>query len=189
MIKSLAELKEHAARIEPAKDIEVYVGAGTCGIAAGALDDEAALKEELTKLGLNVPVHHTGCAGLCFAEPLIEVREKGKSRVWYSGVDAAKAREIAAKHIANKEPLSDAIKEDGGLFEGQTRVALRNCGLIAPECIDDYIAVRGYEALGKAIFEMTPESVVGEIKQSGLRGRGGAGSDGFEMGVYGKSRR
>ena len=160
--------------------ITIMVGMGSCGIAAGAKDAYDAFVEELAKAGLDdVVIKKTGCIGLCYSEPNAEVAVPGMPRVLYGNVDCAVARDIVKKHIIGKTPLEgpNALRsgENIEIDEKQQRIVLRNCGVIDPENIDDYIRREGYCAIEKALFEMSADDVLGELKTSGLRGRGGAG--------------
>ncbi|MDR0272421.1 MAG: NADH-quinone oxidoreductase subunit NuoF [Clostridiales bacterium] len=139
----------------------------TCGIAAGAEAVFDALNDEISKQGNeDIVVVPTGCVGMCYAEPFVEIKKPGEPPVFVSGANAATAREIVNKSSG------DLPKKDYGK---QVRIALRNCGVIDPTKISDYIAVGGYEALVKTLTELGREGVIDEIKKSGLRGRGGAG--------------
>ena len=163
---------------------KILVGMSTCGLSAGARDTY----EELERCVAGNPAHEltfTGCIGMCYREPLVEINEHGQ-RTIYGDVDVARAREINEQHLQNGKILEDYVvyTEDasgrkGGVEEPfltqQSRIVLRNCGSINPESIDDYVATGGYEATRKALTAMTPEQVVEEVKGSGLRGRGGAG--------------
>ncbi len=164
---------------------QVFVGMGTCGLSAGAqavynrLKDLSAQNPEACKLEI------TGCIGMCFREPLVEVRENG-TRVIYGDVDPDRAGEIFERHVRGGEVLADGviyrIKADGtqdgaeiAFMDPQERIVLRNCGTINPESLAEYEERGGYTALAKALEEMTPEEIIEEMKASGLRGRGGAG--------------
>ena len=126
----------------------------------------------------------TGCFGLCEAGPIVIVYPEG---TFYSKVQVSDAVRIAEEHLLKGRIIKDLLfkeaLEEGEIkavnevefYAKQTRVALRNCGNINPENIDEYIAHDGYRALGKALTEMTPEQVIEEVKKSGLRGRGGGG--------------
>ncbi|MCL2225344.1 MAG: NADH-quinone oxidoreductase subunit NuoF [Defluviitaleaceae bacterium] len=109
---------------------------------------------------------------MCYAEPLVEIKKQGKPSVFVSGADAETARKVVAEYLDGGD--SSAVLPDTR-GDKQTRIALRNCGVIDPTKIDDYIAVGGYEALAKVLTEMGREGVISEMKKSGLRGRGGAG--------------
>ncbi len=172
----------------------VRVGTGLCGQAAGALDVLDAIKTEAERLEIDVTVDEVGCLGMCYAEPLVDVQLPGDSRVFFQNVTPDDVTSIVESY-AGKGEMPDA-KPFGYLgataVEGvidlatlpmmqlQERIALRNAGTIAPGDIFQYIANGGYAGLNKALFEMDPESVIKEMIDSGLRGRGGAG---FPTGV------
>ena len=131
-----------------------------------------------------VKVVKTGCFGLCEKGPIVVVYPEGAT---YSRVTPEDVKEIVEEHLVKgrivkklllgdkeAEDVSKAL-EDIGFFKRQHRIALRNCGVINPENIDEYIARDGYRALGKAVTEMTPTQIIDTIKKSGLRGRGGGG--------------
>lgn len=131
-----------------------------------------------------VKVIHTGCFGLCEKGPIVVIYPEGAT---YSRVTLEDVKEIVEEHLVkgrivkrlllgdkDAEDVSKAL-EEVGFFKHQVRVALRNCGVINPENIEEYIARDGYRALGKVLTEMTPEQVIDVMKRSGLRGRGGAG--------------
>ncbi|WP_312693871.1 NADH-quinone oxidoreductase subunit NuoF [Caproiciproducens sp.] len=145
------------------------------------------LKEEIAVRGLDkeVNVVRTGCFGLCALGPIMIVYPEGS---FYSRVTPEDVPEIVEEHllkgrIVKRLLYQETVVDDNTIkslnhtpfYEKQHRVALRNCGVINPECIDEYIAVDGYTALGKVLTEMTPEQVIDVVKASGLRGRGGAG--------------
>lgn len=143
------------------------------------------LKDELKAHNLDkeVEVIQTGCFGLCQKGPIVIIYPEG---TFYSHVQPSDFKEIIEKHIIGKEIVDrlvlDEIKADpnDGLnklefYKKQKRNALGNCGLIDPECIDEYLALDGYEALHKVLTSMTQDEVIQEILDSGLRGRGGAG--------------
>ena len=150
------------------------------------------LKEEIQAHGLEkeVNVIRTGCFGLCALGPIMIVYPEG---AFYSMVKPDDVPEIVEEHllkgrIVKRLLYQETVMDDNSVkslnettFYGkQRRIALRNCGVINPENIDEYIAVDGYQALGKVLTEMTPQQVIDVIKASGLRGRGGAG---FPTGV------
>jgi len=131
----------------------------------------------------NVRVVQTGCFGLCAKGPIVIVRPED---VFYSLVKPEDAEEIIEKHIIGGEIVerllckdvdNSVVKklDDLSFYKKQKRIALKNCGVIDPENIEEYIAFDGYKALEKVLFEMNPDSVIQTIKDSGLRGRGGAG--------------
>ncbi|MHB8936260.1 NADH-quinone oxidoreductase subunit NuoF [Rectinema subterraneum] len=143
------------------------------------------LIKEAEALGVScdVQVVKTGCFGFCEKGPIVKVLP---SESFYVEVKPEDAREIIAEQVVKgrevtrllyrKDKKSDTAKlEDIEFYQKQLRIVLRNCGVINPESIDEYIARDGYKALEKALFEMTPEEIIAEVKASGLRGRGGAG--------------
>jgi len=174
-------------------EIRVFVSMGTCGIAAGARKTLKALLDEANMLKLpNILTKQTGCMGLCYAEPTVEIRMRDMPNTLYGRVDTSVARRIVKEHLLGRKllsghvydyPAGDIFREEGDIsaLEGadaprkQLRIVLRNCGVIDPEDIREYIARGGYAALKKVLFEMRPEDVLEELKISGLRGRGGAG--------------
>ena len=154
------------------KVTEVQVGLASCGIAAGA---EAVFNQFRKILGSKVVVKPVGCLGMCYNEPLVAVITDSGERFLYKRVDAALAKRIAEEHVKGGTPLEDFLAPDDGFFKRQVRIVLENCGQIAPTSVEEYRERGGYEALRRAIQEMTPQEVIVEIQQSGLRGRGGAG--------------
>lgn len=197
-MKSLEELniardlarKNMTVKSDNTDTVRVVVGMATCGIAAGAKPVLEALADEVSKLGLtNVTVKQTGCIGMCQYEPIVEVLEPGKEKVTYVKVNAEKARLIAEKHLKNGKIVSehtvggaiDAVDDsilsvnNTAFYAKQKRAALRNCGVIDPESIDEYIAVDGFAALAKCLTQLKPDEVIDIVKASGLRGRGGGG--------------
>ncbi len=161
----------------------ILVGMSTCGMSAGAKDTYKTLEALVDGSGNELTF--TGCIGMCFKEPLVEIRE-GERRTIYGHVDKKRAKEIYETHVVGGEEISDYIvyQEEGGkacggserpFLERQERIVLRNCGLINPESLEDYEDRGGYQATRKALLEISPEEIISELKDSGLRGRGGAG--------------
>ena len=157
--------------------MRVVVGQGSCGVATGARKTAAELEKQIAAKGLDIPVSVTGCVGTCYLEPIVDVYDDNDELTRYVKVQPDKVERIVEEHLAGGKPVEeDAISEEDRQFVlKQQRVVLRNCGVINPEVIDDYIAVDGYKAIEKVLKEMKPEEVIEEIKISGLRGRGGAG--------------
>jgi len=160
----------------------VRVGLASCGMAAGGIEVFDALSAEITRRHLDVELKQTGCMGMCYNEPLVEVSLPGQRNVVYGKVTPEKARRIVEEHIVGGRPVSewivigDGMKTEGERFLAkQEKIVLRNCGVIDPECIDDYLAADGYKAIEKVLTSMSPLDVIEEITRSGLRGRGGAG--------------
>jgi len=169
----------------------IYLGTASCGRAAGALEVLEAIKETLQQNQLKANIVEVGCIGPCYLEPLMDIALPGKPRISFANVTPERARIIVKNNLMNGEnPLNYAIghfnkevKELNGnipyffdlpMLKPQVRVVLRNCGIIDPEQIDHYIANDGYLAIQK-VLTLQPEDVIREVKDSGLRGRGGAG--------------
>jgi len=168
----------------------ILVCGGTGCTSSGSLKLIDTLNEEIKAAGLEeeVKVVQTGCFGLCALGPIMIVYPDG---TFYSRVEAADIPEIVSEHIVkgrvverlvyNKTTEEEAAEgrtsslNDTAFYKKQMRIALRNCGVINPEKIDEYVARDGYFALGKVLTEMSREEVVQTILDSGLRGRGGAG--------------
>ena len=148
--------------------MKIVVGEGSCGIAAGAEKvRQALLKEDLNGAMLTI----AGCIGMCYLEPIVDIYEDGKEVKRLVRVTENDAKKIAENAIA---PLL-VSDEDKEFLNKQTRIALRRCGIINPDEIEDFIQADGYTAIKKVLNEMTPEDVIEVIKTSGLAGRGGAG--------------
>ena len=164
----------------------ILVCGGTGCTSSNSLKIVEVLEEEIKKNGLEkeVNVTTTGCFGLCALGPIMVVYPEGS---FYSMVQVADIPEIVEEHllkgrIVTRLLYQETVEDDTikslnktAFYAKQKRVALRNCGVIDPEKIDDYIAMDGYAALGKVLTEMKPEDVIQTILDSGLRGRGGAG--------------
>ena len=157
--------------------MKVVVGQGSCGVATGAKKTAAEFEKQIKAKGLNIPVDLTGCVGTCYLEPIVDIYDDDGGLTRYVKVQPDKVADIVEKHLIGGEVAQDEeISEiDKTFIEKQQRIVLRNCGVINPENLDEYIAKGGYEATKKAVTSMTPEEVIEEIKISGLRGRGGAG--------------
>ena len=164
----------------------VLICGGTGCTSSGSKALQAEFEKQLKEKGLEneVKIVETGCFGLCALGPVVVVYPEG---AFYSRVGEADVAEIVEEHllkgrIVKRLLYSETVEEDNvkslnetTFYAKQKRVALRNCGVINPENIDEYIAVDGYQALGKVLTEMTPEQVIQIVKDSGLRGRGGGG--------------
>ncbi|MBQ9922389.1 MAG: SLBB domain-containing protein, partial [Clostridia bacterium] len=154
----------------------IIVGQGSCGIAAGAGKVYNALKS--ISLPKNVKLGITGCIGMCYLEPIVDIYEDKTLMARLVRVCEKDAEKIANAVLSDDISSLDELmisEEDKSFLTKQTRIALRHCGIIDPTDIDEYIAEDGYAALKKAVTQMTPEEVIEEIKVSGLAGRGGAG--------------
>ena len=166
----------------------VLVGTGTCGLAAGAGTVADAIGESAKQLGLDLVIQEVGCLGLCYAEPLVELQRPGNPSVLYGnlasdGVDSLVRGYFGGDSLSPDAALAVTSGESADgipaiaehpMFSRQVRIVLRNCGVIDPESIDQYVARGGYAGLSRAL-QMAPQDVIEEVKKSGLRGRGGAG--------------
>ena len=158
--------------------MKIIVGEGSCGIAAGAgkVYDEL---QALLQPGEDITLGVTGCIGMCFLEPIVDIRNEKKELVRrLVHVRPEDAKTIVSALRSGDLSRLDGLTiqdEDAAFLSAQTRIALRRCGVIDPTSIDEYLAEGGYEALKKVLTTMTPEQVIEEIKISGLAGRGGAG--------------
>ena len=163
----------------------VLVCGGTGCESSKADDIFTNLKTEVANAGLehDVQVVKTGCFGFCEKGPIVKVLPEDAFYVEVKPSDAEeivketliKGRIVKRLAYADESGKTSAVPEEIGFYQKQMRIVLRNCGLIDPEKIDEYIARDGYAALEKVLFEMTPDQVIEEMKISGLRGRGGAG--------------
>ncbi len=153
--------------------MKLVIGRGSCGIAAGATETLSMLKE---RLGNDIDIQTAGCIGMCYLEPIVDVYGDNSKTTFVKITSPEQIDEIV-KYINGEENSAEKYIlpfEDGEILKRQTRIALRNCGIIDPGNIESYLAQKGYEAFNKCLG-MTPEQVIEEIKLSGLAGRGGAG--------------
>ena len=168
----------------------VLICGGTGCTSSGSASIQKAFEENLVAFDLaeEVKLVQTGCFGLCELGPVVIVYPDG---TFYSRVTTEDVKEIVEEHLLKGRPVERLVYNDTGkdapkvegqvalsdtaFYKSQNRVVLRNCGVIDPENIDEYIAMDGYAALGKVLTEMKPEDVIQVIKDSGLRGRGGGG--------------
>jgi len=190
-LQSIKDLRAYASecaeKFSPKKagDKILLCAGGGC-IASGAMKVKDELSLQLKKAGLDkkITIIETGCLGPCAAGPVLVIE---KDKTFYQKVTPEDCAEIVESHLKKGKTVerlnwvsSDGTKPvpvitDIDFFHRQTKIVLRNCGTINPLSIDDYFAQGGYLALIKAVETMTPENVIGEMKKSGLRGRGGAG--------------
>jgi len=185
------------------ESITVNIGMASCGIAAGAQASlEKAIKE--LPNGNGISVSQTGCLGFCELEPLVEIFATGKPRVIYKKITEDKILDTIQDYsegnfnkkwilgqvrdprslleddiqnpVADVTPLEEIpFLEDIPFYNKQVKIALRNCGYIDPDSIEEYIAKEGYFAFIKALHDMEPKEIIQAVKESGLRGRGGGG--------------
>ncbi len=166
----------------------LYVGAATCGRAAGAGEVIERLKAEIRGKRIDAKIVEVGCLGLCCFEPLVVVQKPGSPQVCYGKVDPDKIAGILEKHVLGADPCAKwalgtmtpgELKGIGKFSEhpmmtGQVRHVLRNCGVIDPKDMSHYLARDGYRGFLRAL-ELGPDKTLEEVEKSGLRGRGGAG--------------
>ena len=181
----------------PSLPVEIRIGSGTCGRAAGADAVHAALHEAVAAFGGGATVKAVGCSGLCHHEPLVEVIAGG-SRVLYGNVEAPDVRRLVRRHVkpagllrgvregAQKirerlvddrswAPIEARAVDPAPYLDKQVRIVLENCGEIDPLRLDEYRQRGGMQALEACLTRLSPEEVIDGVRQSGLRGRGGAG--------------
>lgn len=194
---------EYRKKLYHPKGIKVNIGMASCGIAAGAQASYDKARKEFNGNG-NIEICQTGCIGFCEVEPLVEIFENGKPRIVYRNITEDKIIDAIQGYIEGSynpkmilgqiqtplgvleedipNPLSDIqpipeipLFEELPFYKSQVKIALRNCGYIDPDCIEEYIARGGYLSLIQALSGLKPEEIVEIIKKSGLRGRGGGG--------------
>ena len=203
---NLEKMREEGLKSLYPEMVKISIGMSTCGLSTGANEVYEAIQKEVSQGKLPIRLNQTGCIGFCQKEPVVDILEPGKPRIFYQGVTPERSAELVHEWLDNrvvqdlllcKMESEDWITEGtardysvrqvpGGMdrapsyrevpFYGkQLKVALRNCGFINPNRIEEYIARGGYSSLHKALFGMKPEEIIEEVKRSGLRGRGGAG--------------
>jgi len=163
--------------------MKIIIGKGSCGIAAGAQKLSDYLQAQLHSKEIKGEIITTGCIGMCYLEPMLDVVFDCGEKQTYVNMTIEAADELIKMLAGEENKASDyCLKEaDAKVLENQVRVALRYCGIINPEDIETYIEQGGYGAAKKALTAMAPQEVINEIKVSGLAGRGGAGfSTGFK---------
>ena len=157
--------------------MKILVGQGSCGIAAGAMKVYNAIEDKISAYN-DVTLGITGCIGMCYLEPIVDVYEGEELFARFVKVKEEDSERIL-KAVASKDlsEVADLVitDDDKSFLSQQTRIALRNCGIIDPTSIDAYINAGGYEAIKKVLSGMTQDDVIEVIKVSGLAGRGGAG--------------
>lgn len=161
---------------------KVLVGLASCGIAAGANKVYDKLNALQNADNLDIRIKKTGCIGMCYREPLVEVIDETGSYL-YGEIDEEKAVEIFDKHLKQGEPVKEYIvksdlfeSKDDNFWDGQVKIALRNCGVIDPENINEYEETGGYKAIRKILEgKIEEEKVIQTVLDSGIRGRGGGG--------------
>lgn len=204
-IEDLNSIKEKGMdELYPSK-IKIAVGMATCGLASGSQAVYDAIKAAIDEQKIDLTLAKTGCLGFCQMEPLVDVWIPGNPRLTYKNMTPEKSKELVSlisSSTINTEDLlckfedelliddvfkkydisksSENLKDAPSytnipFFNKQKKIVLRNCGFIDPDSIEEYISRNGYYSIHKALVEMTPESVIEEIKKSEIKGRGGAG--------------
>jgi NADH-quinone oxidoreductase subunit F len=167
---------------------KIYIGMATCGLAAGALETRQSFEQALREENISAIIRPVGCIGHCYAEPvvIIDYAQSGFPHLFYQQVTPGKAKMLVKSFLAGGDPLfehvlgamkaNDMVPQvtDFPRFSQEERIVMGKCGLIDPEDIYDYIAEGGYLSLIKALT-LSQDEIIKEIKNSGLRGRGGAG--------------
>lgn len=204
-LRKLEELGKKGLKSMYPEKIRIAVGMATCGLATGAQVVYDEFQRAIKEKGLDVILAKTGCLGFCQREPLVDLYMPGMPRLTFAEMDVSKAgdlidilkegsfpvenllckydeeillddRFIEYKSADDKKGMLDIpLYKEIPFFAKQKKIALRNCGYIDPGSLEEYIARFGYKALYKAVVEMSPDDVISEIKESGLRGRGGGG--------------
>ncbi|MBE0601729.1 MAG: NAD(P)H-dependent oxidoreductase subunit E, partial [Firmicutes bacterium] len=185
-LKQLEDIKKAYLDAQGKYDYTVYVcgGAGCVAAKCDAVKNTLLAEADKAGIGGKVNVIQTGCMGTCAIGPVMLVTP---GNIFYTELNAAKVRTIVAGHLVGGQVVEEYTFYDGAIgkhvpkmddinfFKKQVKIALRNCGAMAYDSIDAYIARDGYQAAYTALTELSPQKVVDEVKASGLRGRGGAG--------------
>jgi NADH-quinone oxidoreductase subunit F len=166
---------------------QIFIGMATCGEAAGALSVYQSIENALVRNCIKACIHKTGCLGMCYCEPMVDIIKPGQPRITYKNLDSDIAVELIKDYLLNDNCRPDLAlgawgQEINGipnLFEidflkYQERTVLKNIGVINPEIISHYIALEGYKAFEKAL-QTSQEDIIDEVEKAGLRGLGGAG--------------
>ncbi|MBN1825842.1 MAG: 4Fe-4S binding protein [Candidatus Eisenbacteria bacterium] len=169
----------------------LFIGTGTCGLGAGAARTLEAARRYLEERKIDAEIVQVGCIGLCALEPMLDAQLPGRNRLCFARVGEEDVQPILDRVFGGEPPSEKALfqfpaagltpwpgvpsMDEHPFFAPQTRLVLKNCGLIDPSRLDEYIARGGYEALSLVIHEKTPAEVCEEVEKSGLRGRGGGG--------------
>jgi NADH:ubiquinone oxidoreductase subunit F (NADH-binding)/(2Fe-2S) ferredoxin/NAD-dependent dihydropyrimidine dehydrogenase PreA subunit len=202
----LEKMRERGLKTLYPRATKISVGMATCGLSTGAGKVYEAIQKEVEKGKLPIQLSQTGCIGFCQREPVVDILEPGKPRIFYQGVTPERSGELVHEWLENKvveDLLLCKMEHEEWIVEGKTKdysilkipsgidgihhyhqipfyskqlkIALRNCGFVNPDSVEEYVARGGYFSLYRALFEMKPEEIIEEVKRSGLRGRGGAG--------------
>ncbi len=189
-----ARIQERTAQLQR-HDVDrpvIFVGAGTCGLGAGAHKTLRAIRSYLNRKHIDAEIVEVGCIGLCAVEPMVDIQLPGRTRISFRKITEGKVTELLEsvlnKSVAPREHALVQFRQEGlkpwdhvpfmdehPFFAPQTRWVLANCGVIDPKRIDEYVACGGYAAFANAIRNYTPPELCDMVEQSGLRGRGGGG--------------
>ena len=169
----------------------IYIGAGTCGLGAGAGKTLEAVEKYLKANSIDAEIFQVGCIGLCSSEPLVDIQIPGRARVSFQKVSAEKVEHLLEEVLSNNIPSENllgqfrnenqkqwdnvAYMDEHPFFKPQRRIVLANCGIVNPESIEEYIARGGYKAYLTSIRMKTREEICDIVEKSGLKGRGGGG--------------
>ncbi len=180
------EAEKRFEKIKGDSNQNIFIGMATCGLASGAIEVKRAFKEALAEQKINAHMISVGCLGHCYGEPLVIIDKPGFPPILYHNVTPGKANLLVKAFLRDDDPVFEHVlgaMEENELiptvmefprFSQEKRVVMAKCGLVDPEDIYQYIAQGGYSALAKALT-VSPEQVIFEVLESGLRGRGGAG--------------
>lgn len=196
--------QEYSTKLYYPDTTKVIIGMASCGIAAGGKKAFEKAIQDFPE-GNGIQISQTGCLGFCEAEPLVEIAATGRPRVIYQNITEDKIVDVIHSYLENdfkktkwilgqvrdprsvmEDQLENPLKEieplekipfveDTPFYNNQVKIALRNCGYIDPDCIEEYIARGGYFAFLRALFDHKPEEIIQIVQDSGLRGRGGGG--------------
>jgi len=188
--KSITEKLDEIKR-EKSERITIFVGAGTCGLGAGANKTIKAAKQYIVNNKLEADLIEVGCIGLCSSEPLLDIKIPGKNRISFEHITGDKVEnildEVFSQNITKENVLGQfksekteiwagiPFIEDHPFFAPQTRLVLKNCGIIDPVNIEEYIAYGGYKSFLATLDKYSSSEVCDFVEKSGLRGRGGGG--------------
>jgi NADH:ubiquinone oxidoreductase subunit F (NADH-binding)/(2Fe-2S) ferredoxin len=172
-------------------EFKIYVGAGTCGLGAGAGKTIAKIESITQDFDSKPKIYKVGCIGICALEPIVDIKLSGMARISFSRVTETEVEELLKKVLKGEIPTGSVIGQfkngndklwenvpllsEHPFFKKQKRWVLENCGIIEPTNIDEYLSHGGFKSLAKTLCEFTPAQVCDYIEQSGLKGRGGGG--------------
>jgi len=160
--------------------VKIKIGMASCGLAAGAAEVYDGVQKMIAEKKIDAILEKTACIGMCSYEPLMEISSEDGNSVTYGHVTVNDIEKLYHQYLNGETSTSDILSTRSDALmnknlQKQVRIVLRNCGIIDPESMDEYVQAKGYSALKKVLKEMSKEQVIREMKDSGLRGRGGAG--------------